>query len=100
MWSQMTWAEKHFLLMSLFTTNLFVILTIAATTYLWHQWFKKSVVYPDDYIQNMWFTFIAHKHIKNHKNKYVLFDGKSYRLVHDKQETIRELEKRVKDLKQ
>lgn len=100
MWSQMTWAEKHFLLMSFFTTNLFVILTIAATTYLWHQWFKKSAVYPDDYIQNMWFTFIAHKHMKRYKNEYALFDGKSYRLVYDKQETIPELEKCVKDLKQ
>ncbi len=100
MWYQMTWAEKHFLLMTLFTTNLFVILTIAATTYLWHQWFKKSVVYPDNYIQNMWFTFIAHKHMKGYKNEYVLFDDKSYRLVHDKQGTIRELEKRVKNLKQ
>lgn len=78
MWSQMTWAEKHFLLMSFFTINLFVILTIAATTYLWHRWFKKSMVYPDDYIQNMWFTFIAYKHIKRYKNEYVLFDSKSY----------------------
>lgn len=99
MWHLMTWEEKRFLLMSVFTSNLFLVLAVAIAAYTYYVLRKKTKVYPDEYLQDMWFTFVALKNLKRTKEPYVLFDGRSYALqIIDKKRFAEELREKAKNI--